>query len=161
MKRNKGNNQPDHPKGYYYFNVSYLRKCLLGNTWRCNNLILNIMKTKQITGYIVETENMSRDRCSPRRFVLGRWKVFVLLRSDPEKMAFPEAGCRDMEIAGLLEKSSFSLVFWHCSSCGWCALRPEGWWIMKVVLNSVVFAPASAEFLVELKLSFSYKFSSV
>lgn len=32
---------------------------------------------------------------------------------------------------------------------------------MKVVLNSVVFALASAEFLVELKLLFSYKFSSV
>lgn len=85
VKRNKVNNRLDHPKDYYYFNVSYLRKCLWGNIWKCNNLILNIMKTKQITEYIVEAENMSRDRRSAGRFVLGRQKVFALLQSGPGK----------------------------------------------------------------------------
>lgn len=60
MKRNKVNNQLDHPRDYYYFNVSCLRKCLWGNIWKCNNLILNIMKTKQITVYCRDWEHGQR-----------------------------------------------------------------------------------------------------
>lgn len=84
VKRNKVDDQLDHPKDYYYFNGSCLRKRPRGNIWKCNNLILNITKTKQITKYIAETENMSRDRCSSERLVLG-WQIFVVLQYDSEK----------------------------------------------------------------------------
>lgn len=51
------NNQLDHPKDYCYCNISYLRKYLWGNIWKCNNLIQNIRKTKQITEYNIKIES--------------------------------------------------------------------------------------------------------
>lgn len=101
MKRNQVNNQLDHPKDYYYCNVSYLRKCLWGNSWKYNDLILNIRKTKQITEYNINMENGGRGRRSLRISILSRQKVFVW------QQFRAEGGWDDTQVVGLLGKSSF------------------------------------------------------
>lgn len=155
MNSNQVNNQPDHPEDYCYFHVSYLRKCLWGNIWKCNNLILNTTKTKQRAEYIIEheqTQMLTQEGCLRQEsfcfalcLVLGNsvswsltWRLVSCWFCWEKALVFPKSWC-----------------------CNTCTLRPEGWLIVKVTLSSVTFATASEVCLVELRLTLTENFPSV